>query len=38
MSNEKTKNQVIESIVKLLHQADIDQLEEIVVFIKNYIL
>ncbi len=38
MGNEKTKNQVIQSIVELLHQIDIDQLEELMVFIKNYIL
>ena len=38
MGNEKTKNQVIQSIVELLHQIDINQLEELMVFIKNYIL
>ena len=38
MGNKKSKKQVIKSIVELLHQADIDQLEEIIVFIKNYIL
>lgn len=38
MSNEESKKQAIKSIVELLHQANIDQLEEIVIFIKNYIL
>lgn len=38
MSNKKSKSQVIEIILKLLWRANMNQLEELEVFIKNYIL
>lgn len=38
MSNKESKSQVIEIILKLLWRANMNQLEELEVFIKNYIL
>lgn len=38
MDNVKSKRQIIKSILGLLQRADLDQLKEIEVFIKTYLL
>lgn len=37
MSIEEHKAQIINNILKLLTQAEVEQLEELIVFIENYI-
>lgn len=37
MSIEEHKTQIINDILKLLTQAEVEQLEELIVFIENYI-